>query len=322
MFVKYILIGLSFALDITDSFTPWVQDNLAKQYRMFESRGNRILEVKVKKESPDLEIQRQSKMYFVQFKDGPENCWTLIPQTRKNKGTKGNSDCHSIRRIEISGRDKITVWRGNFCHIYNKTTSDLDIAQQKFHPGIPFQKLRCWQKDGNKYIVSVHDRKTNKIISFMQGDPDCLETLKTIETGISADGWSEHKSSEVTPGYMRYKQGYRLKYSVDGTTFLSLTRIANAKLPNILAECINRFSPELKLYAWGNPNKIFAFKSSSTKRESQPHPLKITRRRSGIFLKGLAKLHEEEGHEQSQHILGIASQSARQRPRVDQQNKS
>lgn len=294
---------------------------MAKQYRVFESQGNRILKVKVKKESPDLEVPRKSKLYFVQFKDGPENCWTLIPQPKKNKGTKGDKECHSNQRIELSGRDKITVWRGNFCHIYNKITSDIVFAQQKFHPGIPFQRLRCWQTEGNKYIVAIHDRKTNKIISFMHGDPDSLGTLKTIDTGISPDGWSTYKSSEVTPGYMRYKQDHRLKYSVDGTTFLSLTRIANAEFPNILAECIKRFSPELKLYAWGNPNKIFAFKSGSTKRESQPHPLKITRRRSGIFLRGLAKLHEEEGHEQSQHILGIVSQSARQRPRVDQQEK-
>ncbi len=156
----------------------------------------------------------------------------------------------------------------------------------------------------------------------MHGDPDSLGTLKTIETGTSPDGWDTHKSSEVTSAYMRYKQGHRLRYSIDGATFTPLTRIANNKFPYILAESIKRFSPELKLYAWGNPNKIFAFKSGSTKRESQPHPLKITRRRSGIFLKGLAKLHEEEGREQSEQILGIVSQSARQRPRVNQRGES
>lgn len=317
MFLKYLLIGLSFALDVPDDFSPWVRENMAKTYRVFESGGNRILEIKVKKESPDLDFQRRSKLYFVQFKDSPKNCWTLIPLTRKNKASKGEADCQTTQRIEISGRDKITIWRGTFCHTYNKATSDLNVVQQKFHPGIPFQKLRCWQTEGNKYIVAIHDRKTNRIISFMHGDPDSLGTLKTIETGISPEGWDTHKSSEVTSAYMRYKQGHRLRYSVDGTTFSSLTRIASAKFPCILKEIIQGYSPEFASNAWGNPNQIFAFQSGSTKRENQKNPLKITRRRSATILEGLAKLYEEEGREQSQHILGIASQSARQRPRVD-----
>lgn len=318
-FIIVVLLGHTLALDVPNEFSLWVQDNSKTTYRLYENQEEKLLEIKLKADHPTLSYKRHDRMLFVQTKDTPRNTWFLLPRAQKEHKSeyhyKSNAPCFDDHKISPLNKKITIIWHGDSAHTFNRVRQPFSLREQTFHSGLSLYKIRCWQNAGGKFLLSVFDKTDGSLKALSQGDSAYLETLNWQLISTSPRGYTIYKTLESTSKFIKYKQGRKLGISADGVNFTPLDRYAEDKMPYVVQETLQKYSPELLTFPWGSPCLLFG-SNKPLKRGSRSNSVpsltyqRIGRKQSKEIVRGLKKI-DLDFNQQADDLWNKQTKSAR-----------